>query len=158
MTTSHVSENKIRKTDGISSVTTVKVCCMMNIVFAHPASFLFIYRFICLFGNSMLIFPWGTLCTSNFFKIVSIHMSVEHLTQLNQSDFFLKMFVLSDLRIESIWHFSLITKMTWRESSSVPIPCSLKVSSSLRGLSLPNLYIVSINCFYCCYSLCFLPP
>lgn len=80
-------------------------------------------------------------------------MSVEHLTQLNQSDFFLKMFVLSDLRIESIWHFSLITKMTWRESSSVPIPCSLKVSSSLRGLSLPNLYIVSINCFYCCYSL-----
>lgn len=113
-----------------------------------------IYLLVCLFGNSMLCFPPEEhfLCISDFLlKMFSTHKRVGHFTQLNQSDLFLKVLVLSDLRMGSVWHFSLTTVTPPRESSLVLISSSLKLSSSLRGFWFFNLYIISINWFYCRY-------
>lgn len=113
---------------------------------------LFVFLFVCLFGNSMLIFPWGA---------VPLHFWIFNKDGLlptgelgpdswNNQILFSKMLVLSDLRKETAWNFFPTTVTPGRQSSLFPVPWSLKLSSPLRGLSFFNLHSISTN-WFCCY-------
>lgn len=77
MTTSHVSENEIWKTDGIGSGSNNSECLLYNEYCFRLPSIIFIYLLFYLFVcNSTLIFLWGTLSLYFWFFFLRLSLSI----------------------------------------------------------------------------------
>lgn len=132
VTNSHASGEKIWERDGISLVTVVDTC-----VFTCP--FILFFNFLVI---ECEFFP-GKQCLfilKFLLNMVSYSQESWSLTQLNQSDSFLKNACLR-------WPDVVFLPDSHNSQKTVLIISCF--SFPLTGFWLSNLNIISINCFYC---------